>query len=85
MTKQTYITRAGVTQFRPVMSEEEYRHEQEEYLGFCLACGETTDSGVEPDARQRRCESCGQPKVYGLQELLLMNLIVLKNHDQEHP
>jgi hypothetical protein len=79
MTKQTYETRSGLTQFRPVMTEPEYLHQQNECIGFCLACGETTDSGVEPDARKYRCESCGQSKVYGLQELLLMNLVVLSD------
>ena len=39
--------------------------------GFCLACGEEV-SGIEPDARRVVCESCGAPKVYGAEELLLM-------------
>lgn len=44
--------------------------------GACLACGEI-QCGVEPDARGHICESCGQPKVYGLEELLFMGLIDL--------
>jgi hypothetical protein len=39
--------------------------------GFCLACGEQA-WGVEPDARGYECESCGEKKVYGAEELLLM-------------
>jgi Zn finger protein HypA/HybF involved in hydrogenase expression len=39
--------------------------------GFCIACGESTE-GVEPDARRCPCESCGQPAVYGAEELALM-------------
>lgn len=39
--------------------------------GFCVACGEEAD-GVEPDARKYICESCGKPKVYGAEELLMM-------------
>lgn len=39
--------------------------------GFCIACGADAD-GCEPDARNYRCESCGERKVYGAQELLLM-------------
>lgn len=42
-------------------------------MGGCLACGELAD-GVEPDAREYTCESCGEPKVYGAEELLLMGL-----------
>jgi hypothetical protein len=38
--------------------------------GFCTACGEDADE-CEPDARQYRCESCGQRAVYGAEELLL--------------
>jgi hypothetical protein len=44
---------------------------EEEYIGFCLACGDEA-YGVEPDARRYECESCGKPKVYGAQEILLM-------------
>jgi len=40
-------------------------------MGFCLACGDEA-YGVEPDARQYECESCGKEKVYGAEELLLM-------------
>ena len=29
--------------------------------------------GCEPDARNYTCESCGEPKVFGAEELLLMN------------
>jgi predicted RNA-binding Zn-ribbon protein involved in translation (DUF1610 family) len=45
--------------------------ENDEYEGICLACGEDAQ-GVEPDAREYECESCGKEKVYGCQELLFM-------------
>jgi hypothetical protein len=38
-------------------------------VGICIACGEET-SGVEPDARYYRCESCGQKGVFGAEDLL---------------
>jgi hypothetical protein len=38
--------------------------------GFCLACGAEAD-GVEPDARDYECEACGEPRVFGCEELLL--------------
>jgi hypothetical protein len=37
--------------------------------GFCIACGVDVE-GVEPDARRYECESCGEPRVYGAQQLL---------------
>jgi hypothetical protein len=39
-------------------------------LGFCLACGGEA-YGVEPDAQRYTCEACGEPKVYGAEELLI--------------
>ena len=45
--------------------------EADDCLGFCTACGSQA-YGVEPDARCYVCESCGQPNVYGAEELLLM-------------
>jgi len=38
--------------------------------GFCVACGAETE-GVEPDACEYECESCGEPAVYGAEELLV--------------
>lgn len=45
--------------------------EADDCLGFCLACGAEA-YGVEPDARKYACESCGERKVYGAEELLMM-------------
>jgi hypothetical protein len=81
MTAQSYTTKSGATQFKPVLSEDEYRATHDDNVGFCLACGQETVGGVEPDARQYTCESCGQPKVYGLEELLIMGLLILKDPD----
>jgi hypothetical protein len=39
--------------------------------GICFACGCDADS-VEPDARRYVCETCGQPRVYGCENALLM-------------
>lgn len=75
MTRETFKTKAGTTRYRPVMPESECRHLTfNENPGFCLDCGTETD-GVEPDARKYRCDACGMPAVYGLEELLMMNLV----------
>lgn len=42
--------------------------------GFCVACGHEQD-GCEPDARNYECESCGERKVFGAEELL-MHLVI---------
>jgi hypothetical protein len=39
--------------------------------GFCLACGEEAE-GCEPDARRYACDNCGERRVYGAEEILLM-------------
>jgi len=58
-----------------VAHEDELRHALwSDNLGFCLECGTETD-GVEPDARQYRCDACGMSAVYGLEELMLMGLV----------
>jgi predicted RNA-binding Zn-ribbon protein involved in translation (DUF1610 family) len=44
--------------------------EADDCLGFCLSCGATAHN-VEPDARQYECQSCGEMKVYGAEEILL--------------
>lgn len=45
--------------------------EEDDNLGFCLACGAEAWE-VEPDTRGDRCEECGAYKVYGADELLVM-------------
>ncbi len=45
--------------------------ERDDNMGFCLACGDEA-YGVEPDARRYPCESCGEKRVYGAEELLIM-------------
>jgi hypothetical protein len=45
--------------------------EEDAGFGFCVECGESAE-GVEPDAREYKCQSCGKLAVYGAEELLLM-------------
>lgn len=41
--------------------------------GFCLECG-LEHYGMEPDARECECESCGERRVFGAEEILLMQM-----------
>ena len=43
--------------------------ERDDGTGFCITCGEE-QGGCEPDARRVECDSCGEKKVYGAEELL---------------
>ena len=79
MEARPYKTRAGVTQYKPVVTLDEAH---EGTLGFCLACGAEA-YGVEPDARRYVCESCRAPKVYGLEELAIVGLLVISDSDDD--
>ena len=52
----------------------ERAHSSLDNPGFCVCCGAEAE-GVEPDARKYACESCGEPGVYGAEELLLHLMI----------
>ena len=39
--------------------------------GICLAC-HNVQGGSAPDSRNYECESCGERKVFGAEELVLM-------------
>lgn len=45
--------------------------QQDDGIGFCVHCGAET-SGVEPDAREYKCDNCDELGVYGAEELLIM-------------
>lgn len=49
-------------------------------MGVCLACGEDA-FGVEPDAHEYECESCGAHKVYGLEEAVIMGAVDVREED----
>jgi hypothetical protein len=55
-------------------SLEEIQEADENQAGFCLLCGEEKD-GCEPDAREYSCDCCGEPAVYGAQELVMMGRV----------
>jgi hypothetical protein len=57
------------------LSESEYAELSEEYGGVCLACGEITYGGCEPDARGYPCDECGKNAVFGIAEALLMGRV----------
>jgi Zn finger protein HypA/HybF involved in hydrogenase expression len=69
-----YHNRAGERLFKPEFGVDVDEFDIEDNVGWCLTCGETVDN-VEPDARGYTCEVCSKPRIYGLTELILMNLV----------
>lgn len=63
------------------LSEEEWNHHRGAYDGLCLACGEWSTGGVEPDARKYKCTSCQAMKVYGAEEVLIMDRVEFTDDD----
>lgn len=67
--------------FIPSMTAEEFNDMTESNEGFCIKCGENA-YGVEPDARKYTCEYCETNNVYGLSELLIMDLLIIENEEE---
>ncbi len=53
-------------------SEEEYVEHADGFDGVCLACGTWTCGGVEPDAHDDACDACGESRVCGAEEAMMM-------------
>lgn len=56
------------------LTESEFKEYSDDNMGVCLAC-EELQSGCEPDAENYKCECCGELKVFGLEEALIMGEI----------
>ena len=56
---------------RPTLNQVITAIESDENIGFCLDCGEEHYQ-IEPDARRYKCEACGENRVYGAEEILVM-------------
>ena len=83
MIAKNYVgAKTGRTFFRPEMTEAEIHQARDDYNGFCVYCGEEQFGGVEPDARKYECEACGQPGVYGYEELCLMGVVRLVDESE---
>jgi CRISPR/Cas system-associated protein Cas10 (large subunit of type III CRISPR-Cas system) len=64
------------------ISEETYQELRDDNGGACTSCSQFV-YGVEPDARKYTCEHCGDPSVYGIEELLMMGMIDFCDEDEE--
>ena len=59
---------------RPTEEEIMAAIEEDDSIGFCTKCG-NEQSGVEPDARNYTCESCGAAAVFGAEQWLIEGLL----------
>ncbi len=65
---KTYLDKTGTRLFS--MSAGEYRAYVNDSYGFCLSCG-AEHSQIEPDAEGYSCDSCEEPEVMGIENMLL--------------
>lgn len=54
---------------------EQIMEASEEMIGFCINCGAERDC-CEPDARNYECEECGENKVFGAEELVIVGHVL---------
>lgn len=59
------------------LTEDEYLEHTDAYDGVCLGCGKWTSGGVEPDAEKYRCEDCGEAKVYGTEQAMVIGRLYI--------
>ena len=60
------------------ITEEEFHAHTDANDGFCLACGEFTSGGVEPDASEYPCEACDERQVMGTENALIAGHIEIE-------
>lgn len=65
------------------LTEEEWSHHRGNFDGICLACGEWTTGGVEPDAHNYKCEGCRRMQVMGAEDALFGGHIELEEETDE--
>jgi rubrerythrin len=57
-------------------STKEFAELKERNVGYCAICG-TAHEGIEPDARNYKCDSCDAKQVFGLEELMIMGRVTV--------
>lgn len=74
MQKNRNLAKVNPRKYTKRFTLEEIQSAMQEYGGFCISCGAYA-SPVEPDARNYKCEDCGQHTVFGAEELVVMGLV----------
>ena len=64
-----------------VLDEPTYHSLRENYCGICVACFTVKHGDCEPDAENYHCENCEKEKVQGIENLLVMGVIDIKDEE----
>jgi DNA-directed RNA polymerase subunit M/transcription elongation factor TFIIS len=59
------------TERKLMFTLEQIQAADDDQAGFCLSCG-NMQFNCEPDARNYKCEACGERRVFGASELVFM-------------
>jgi len=62
------------TERKLMFTLEDIQAAEDDQAGFCLACG-NMQYNCEPDARNYKCEACGERQVFGAAELVFMGRV----------
>lgn len=60
------------------LTEAQYHAESYDHAGYCTACRQLS-YGHEPDSRRQECELCGEHRVYGLEEAVMLGLVKISD------
>lgn len=60
-----------------ILTCDEFDRLRDDYVGICTICSTEVEM-VEPDAERYTCPSCGAETVYGIEQLLMMGKISLR-------
>jgi len=62
------------TERKLMFTLEQIQAADDDQAGFCLHCG-NMQFNCEPDARNYKCEACGERRVFGAAELVFMGRV----------
>ena len=62
-----------------LVTKGDYEDATEAYQGWCPACEEFTRDSTEPDDEDYDCPACGDAKVVGAEQALLLGLIEIED------
>ena len=62
------------TERKLMFTLEDIQAADDDQAGFCLHCG-NMQFNCEPDARNYKCEACGERRVFGAAELVFMGRV----------
>ncbi len=58
------------------------QQQEEGGVGYCIVCHGQHEGYVDPDGRDMLCQQCGAHGVHGLDEILMMGLIMFTGDDE---